>query len=49
MHQVCETLMSTYSQGLPSYFFLGLGACGISNTAADPIVAVGWQTFDSFP
>ena len=28
---------------------LGLGACGITNTDSDPIVAVGYQTFDSYP
>ena len=32
-----------------TYYEPGLGACGIFNTASDPIVAVGWQTFDHYP
>ncbi|CAK5264149.1 unnamed protein product [Mycena citricolor] len=32
-----------------TFFETGLGACGISNTDADFIAAVGAGTFDSFP
>jgi hypothetical protein len=35
------------SQG--TYYTPGLGACGISNTASDPIVAMAYQTFDNYP
>ena len=28
---------------------LGLGACGITNTDSDPIVAVALTTFDNYP
>ncbi|KZP11438.1 hypothetical protein FIBSPDRAFT_962306 [Athelia psychrophila] len=32
-----------------TFYAPGLGACGISNTAADPIVAVAFELFDTWP
>ncbi|KAF7293353.1 Barwin-like endoglucanase [Mycena kentingensis (nom. inval.)] len=32
-----------------TFYAAGLGACGITNTDADLIAAVGYQTFDSYP
>lgn len=32
-----------------TFYEAGLGACGISNTDADFIVAIDAQTFDTFP
>ncbi|KAJ3879651.1 RlpA-like double-psi beta-barrel-protein domain-containing protein-containing protein [Lentinula edodes] len=38
----------TYS-GDGTWYETGLGACGITNTDGDPIVAIGYQGFDSYP
>ncbi|KAJ3795105.1 RlpA-like double-psi beta-barrel-protein domain-containing protein-containing protein [Lentinula aff. detonsa] len=39
---------TTYS-GDGTWYETGLGACGITNTDGDPIVAAAWQTFDQYP
>ncbi|EJD47085.1 Non-catalytic module family EXPN protein, partial [Auricularia subglabra TFB-10046 SS5] len=35
--------------GEATYYEVGLGACGITNTASDSIAAVSTALFDSFP
>ncbi|KAJ3992034.1 RlpA-like double-psi beta-barrel-protein domain-containing protein-containing protein [Lentinula boryana] len=39
---------TTYS-GDGTWYETGLGACGITNTDGDAIVAAAWQTFDEYP
>ncbi|KAJ3850314.1 RlpA-like double-psi beta-barrel-protein domain-containing protein-containing protein [Lentinula lateritia] len=39
----------TTHSGDGTWYETGLGACGITNTDGDPIVAIGYQSFDSYP
>ncbi|EIW57044.1 uncharacterized protein TRAVEDRAFT_171033 [Trametes versicolor FP-101664 SS1] len=44
-----SALAATSGTGDATFYEAGLGACGISNTDADFIVAIDAQTFDTFP
>lgn len=45
----CGLSMLTPFSPAATFYEAGLGACGISNTDADFIVAIDAQTFDTFP
>ncbi|KZT05947.1 uncharacterized protein LAESUDRAFT_726515 [Laetiporus sulphureus 93-53] len=43
------TWMYATNSGDGTYYAAGLGACGITNTDSDYIVAVSWELFDNYP
>ncbi|PCH33788.1 hypothetical protein WOLCODRAFT_22254 [Wolfiporia cocos MD-104 SS10] len=43
------TWMYETNSGDATYYAAGLGACGITNTDSDYIVAVSWELFDNYP